>query len=182
MNIWLNIAAFQVGWFACVVGAAHDMPWAGTAVALAVVAIHLYLAPQARVQARLIAFAAVFGFLADTVLIRGGWLEFSSGILVPDTAPHWIVALWMIFATTLNVSLTWLKNRWLLAVVFGAAGGPLAYYAGSELGAVTLIDPVSALFAVGVAWALAMPLLLLVSERLNGTLTPKKIPEAVDYV
>jgi hypothetical protein len=47
---------------------------------------------------------------------------------------------------------------------------------------VTLIDPVSALFAVGVAWALAMPLLLLVSDRLNGTLTPKKIPEAVDYV
>ena len=153
------------------------MPWVGTAFALTEVAIHLYLVPQARFQAWLIAFAAVFGFLADTVLIRGGWLEFTSGILIPGTAPHWMVALWMIFATTLNISLNWLKNRWLLAVVFGATGGPLAYYAGAKLGAVSLTDPVSALFAVGVAWALAMPLLLLVADRLNGTLYPKQISE-----
>ncbi len=177
MNVWLNIAAFQVGWFACVVGGARGMPWAGTAIALTVVAIHLYLAPQARFQTWLIAFAAVFGFIADTILILGGWLEFTSGVLMPDTAPHWMVAMWMIFATTLNVSLSWLKDRWLLAVVFGAVGGPLAYYAGAKLGAVTLMDPVRALFAVGVVWTIAMPLLLLVADRLNGTHYPKQIPE-----
>jgi len=177
MNVWLNIAAFQVGWFACVLGAARGMPWAGTAIALAVVAMHLYLAPQGRHQALLILFAAVLGLLADTILMSGGWLAFTSGMLVPGAAPHWMVALWMVFATTINVSLNWLKNRWLLAVVFGAAGGPLAYYSGAKLGAVTLTDPVAALVAVGVAWALAMPLLLVLAERFNGALRPKKMAE-----
>lgn len=177
MNVWLNIAGFQIGWCACVMGGARGMPEVGTAIALAVVALHLYLAPHPRYQALLILFAAVFGFLADTILIRGGWLEFTSGILVPGAAPHWMVALWMIFATTLNVSLNWLKNRWLLAVVFGAAGGPAAYYAGAKLEAVTLMDPVSALFVIGVAWALAMPLLMLVADRFNGTLHAKQMPE-----
>ncbi len=177
MNMWLNIAAFQIGWFACVVGGARGMPWVGTAIAIALVTIHLYLAPQPRHQALLILCAAVLGFVADTLLIRGGWLEFTSGMLVPGTAPHWIVALWMIFATTLNVSLNWLKNRWLLAVGFGAIGGPLAYYAGAKLGAVTLLNPVTALVAVGVAWALAMPVLLRVADRFNGTLQPRRMPE-----
>ncbi len=175
--MWLNIAAFQVGWFACVLGAAHGMSWLGSAVALTAVAIHLYLVPQPRYEVLLILFAAVFGFAADTMLIQGNWLTFSAGILVPGAAPHWMVALWMVFATTLNVSLNWLKKRWLLAVGFGAIGGPLAYYAGAKLGAVTLLTPVTALVAVGIAWALAMPLLLWVADRFNGTLQPRRMPE-----
>jgi len=181
MNVWLNIAAFQIGWFACVMGAARGMPWAGTVIALAVVAMHLVLAPNARYQSVLVVSVAVLGFIVDTLLTQGGWLAFTSGVLLPDTAPYWMVALWMIFATTLNVSLNWLKNRWWLAAMFGATGGPLAYYAGTEFGAVTLMHPVSALVAVGVAWALAMPLLLVLAERLNGALRPKKVAE-VDCV
>ena len=178
MNVWLNIGLFQIGWFACVLGAAYGMPWIGTAIALVVVAIHLYLAPQVRNEGLLILFAAVFGFIADTILLRGGWLEFTYGTLVPGAAPHWMVALWMIFATTLNVSMNWLKISSLLAVVFGAVGGPLAYYAGARLGALTLTEPVNALAAVGVVWALAMPLLLLVANRFNGTVRPKQVNEA----
>lgn len=177
MNVWINVAGFQIGWFTCVLGGAHGMPWVGTAVALGVVAIHLYLAPVRYREALLMLFAAIFGFVIDTLLIRGGWLEFSSGIIAPGTAPHWIVALWMIFATTLNVSLKWLKNRWLLAVGVGAIGGPLAYYAGAKLGAVTLSDPITAPAVIGVAWAVAMPVLLLVADRFNGALQARRMPE-----
>lgn len=178
MNVWVNVAAFQVGWFACVLGGARGMPWAGTAIALGVVAIHLYNAPRPRHEALLIMFAAVLGLAADTLLIRAGWLVFSSGAIVPGAAPHWIVAMWMIFATTLNVSLRWMKKRWLLAVGFGAVGGPLAYVAGAKLGAVILPEPIAALVAVAAVWALAMPLLLLVADRFDGMLHPRPVPEA----
>ena len=50
-------------------------------------------------------------------------------------APYWLVVMWALFATTINVSMAWMKNRWLLAVVMGAVFGPMAF-AGEKLGAV----------------------------------------------
>ena len=37
----LSFAAMQLGWFACVVGAAHGHPWLGPAVVLATLALHV---------------------------------------------------------------------------------------------------------------------------------------------
>ncbi len=172
MNVWLNIAAFQIGWFVCVLGAARGMPGLGIAVGLVIVAMHLRRVPQPRSESLLLLVAAVVGIVADTLLIRGNWLAFDSGTIIPGVTPYWMIALWIIFATTLNVSLGWLKRRRLLAAALGAVGGPLAYYAGAELGAVTIAHPPTALAAVGVVWALAMPLLLYAADRYNGTIRP----------
>ncbi len=38
MRLLLNFAAFQIGWFACVLGAANGFPWLGPVVVAAVVA------------------------------------------------------------------------------------------------------------------------------------------------
>jgi hypothetical protein len=84
----------------------------------------------------------------------------------------------MIFATTLNVSLRWMKKRWTLAAGLGAVGGPLAYLAGAQLGAVTLTETSTALAAIGTVWALAMPVLLLAADRFDGMIPPRKVPEA----
>lgn len=178
MNLWINVVMFQIGWFACVLGGARGMPGIGAAVALAVVALHLFLAPQPKFELVLVLFAAALGIVADTLLIRGGWLTFDSGVIFSGVAPYWMVALWMNFATTINVSLHWLKQRPLLAIAFGALGGPLAYFAGAKLGAVTMSNPAAALAAVGVVWALAMPLLLIIADRFNGTLHRNRVPGA----
>ncbi len=37
--------------------------------------------------------------------------------------PPWILALWALFASTLNASLGWLQDRLLLAAVLGALSG-----------------------------------------------------------
>ncbi|MGB5202220.1 MAG: DUF2878 domain-containing protein, partial [Sedimenticolaceae bacterium] len=84
-------------------------------------------------------------------------------------APYWIVAMWMGFATTLNVSLGWLKGRYWLAALFGAVGGPLAYLAGAKLGGITLISSEAALTALALGWATIMPLLMYLAARLDGT-------------
>jgi hypothetical protein len=52
--------------------------------------------------------------------------------------------------------------------VFGAVGGPLAFIAGEKLGGVAFNDPVAALLALSVGWALMTPLLLAVARRLDG--------------
>ncbi|OOO03426.1 MAG: hypothetical protein USCGTAYLOR_00317 [Chromatiales bacterium USCg_Taylor] len=114
--------------------------------------------------------AAAMGSLWDSILVALGWFDYGSPF-----APYWIVALWMVFATTLNVSLRWLKSRYLLGAMFGAVGGPLAYYAGEKLGAFTYADPLISLGAQAVGWALLMPLMLRVAQRLDGFGAARKV-------
>jgi hypothetical protein len=113
------------------------------------------------------------GLLVDSLLLATGWLSYPAGLWLSgpwqfNLAPYWIVALWALFATTLNVSMGWLRGRPLLAVLMGAVGGPLSYLAGEELGGIELTEPVAALSALAVAWAVAMPLLMKAAERLDG--------------
>jgi hypothetical protein len=81
--------------------------------------------------------------------------------------PTWIFALWGLFASTLNLSLSWLKHYKLLAVIFGLIGGPLADIAGERLNAVQLISPY-ALISLAIGWALLTPLSLCLLKMGNG--------------
>jgi hypothetical protein len=168
MRLVWNLAAFQVGWFACVLGGAQRWPWLGTAVVAGLIGIHLLLAARPVDELKLVAAAAFLGFAWDSVLVASGLLVYPSGVLLAGTAPHWIVAMWANFATLPNVSLRWLKGRPVLASVLGGLGGPLAFYAGSALGGVQFTSAALALLALGLGWALLMPALMALSQRYDG--------------
>ena len=168
MTVVSNFLLFQAGWFACVIGAAQDAPWAGSLIALAIVGGHLARAAHPQRELALVLLAGLIGALWDSALAATGWIAFASGQWVPATAPHWMVALWMIFATTLNVSLAWLKQRLLIAALAGSIGGPLAYFGGAKLGALEFVAPVPALIALAVGWGLLTPLLLMLARRFDG--------------
>jgi hypothetical protein len=163
-----NFLLFQLGWFAAVLGGAHNLPWAGAAVALTIVVFHLASAPRPRPELVLIGIATAVGAAWDSLLVAMGWLVFASGTLVAGLAPLWIVAMYALFATTLNASLNWLKGRYLMAALFGAIGGPLAYYAGEKLGGVSFPDPLTAMTALALGWGALMPLLMVLARRFDG--------------
>ena len=163
-----NIVAFQIGWFACVLSAAHGWPWAGTATAVAVVAWHAARAERPAQELKLIITTVLIGALWDSALTALGWITYPSGTLIAGAAPHWMLGLWALFATTLNVSLNWLKGRWLLAATLGAVAGPLSYWGGARLGALEFTDPVRALAALAVGWAILTPALLALASRYDG--------------
>jgi hypothetical protein len=160
-----NLLAFQLGWFACVLGAARGRPWAGTCVALLLVGAHLWRTPRRAAEWRLIATAALLGAVGDTLLARSGWLRYAAGALLPATAPLWIIALWMLFATTLRHSLAWLQRRPLVSAACGALGGPLAYFGGARLGALVVERPMPAYGALAAGWAGATVLLVHMAAR-----------------
>jgi hypothetical protein len=158
MRVLINFVAYQIAWFACVLGGAHDLPWVGVAVTAVAVAIHLALVPSPARDALLILAVAAIGALWDGLLAGFGLLEYPSGMILPWLAPVWIIAMWAGFATLLHVALRWLlPYRW-LAALLGAVGGPLAYYAGMRLGAVNFPDPVAALAVLAAGWSVLMPL------------------------
>lgn len=164
----LNFVAFQLAWFACVLGGAHDRVAAGTLAVAAVVALHLALAPRPGPEARLVAIVTAIGLGWDSLIVSLGLMSYPAGTFAPGLAPLWILAMWALFATTLNLSMGWLKGRTWLAVAFGALGGPLAYLAGKKFGGVEMTEPALALLAQGLGWAVMMPLLLRLAARLNG--------------
>lgn len=168
MTLVANVALFQAGWFACVLGAAGGVAWIGPVAVVAIVGWHLARADRWRPELALVAVAMLVGAAFDSLLARSGWLRFDHGMLVDRSAPAWMVAMWASFATTLNVSLRWLRDRPLAAALLGALGGPAAYYSGAKLGAVELVRPDAALAAVAIGWALVTPLLGRAARRLDG--------------
>jgi hypothetical protein len=169
---WVNLLAYQVAWFACILSAAQGMPWVGTALALSVVAGHVSTARSPKTELALIAAAGLIGWTWESILVQTGWIAYPSGNMITGFAPHWIVALWLVFATTFNVSLKWFKSHLAVVAAFGFIGGPLAFYAGEALGALTL-TPTFGLAAIAVAWGLLMPMLMLLARRLDGVNAPQ---------
>ena len=168
MNLVINIAIYQICWLVCILGGANGYPLAGVFAVAMAVAYHLYAAPRPSTELALLSFAALIGGAWDSLLVNAGWLVYPSGTLIDGTAPYWIVALWISFATTFNVGLRWFKQRLLLASVFGALGGPLAFWAGERLGGVIFAQPAAGFIALALGWALLMPLMMIVSNRLDG--------------
>jgi hypothetical protein len=164
----LNFVVLELAWFACVLGGANDRALVGTVVAGAVIALPLYLAQRPGAETLLIALVAVIGLTWDSVLVVLGLFSYPTGNFAPGLAPYWIVAMWAVFATSLNLSLAWLKGRPWLAVLVGLVGGPLSYLAGERLGGVQMADATLALGAQAIGWAVLMPLLAHLATRLNG--------------
>lgn len=160
MRVLLNFVLFQIGWFACVLSAAAGTPLVGVGVAAVIIAIHLVMVKQKQHEIILIISAMMIGLVWDSFLVWRNWIDYPSGMMVANIAPHWIVVMWGLFATTLNVSLAWLKQKLALAAMLGAVAGPLAYYAGYKLNALQFNDMNVTLIALAIGWALFTPLLI----------------------
>lgn len=171
-RLLVNVVGFQAGWFGCVLGAANGYPLIGPAVVLIVIGLHLASVARPAPELTLMLAAASLGAFFDSVLVQTGWLSYPTGTIWPGTAPYWIVAMWVLFATTLNVSMRWLRGRPLTAIAFGAVGGPLSYLGGARLGGLTFLDQDAALVALAVGWGLMTPLLVTLSQRLDGVEDP----------
>ena len=167
-RLLLNFLAFQVGWFSCVLGAANGYPLLGPIAVFMAATLHLALAYKPRRELVLILLAAVIGALFDTLLLQTGWLTYVNGMLWAGTAPYWIVAMWLLFATTLNVSLRWLRGNLFAAALLGLIGGPMSYYGGAKLGGLVFINMPAALTALAIGWAVVTPFLVWLSKRLDG--------------
>jgi hypothetical protein len=164
----VNFIVYQVTWLAGVIAAAHGQAALGSLAVAAAIALHLWLAPQRAPEMRLVAVALLVGLAWESLLVSLGLFRYSSGVFAAGLAPYWILALWAQFATTLNLSLAWLKGRPFVGVVFGLLGGPLAYYAGYKLGALDSPNLTLALALQGVGYAVFVPLLCALAVRWNG--------------
>jgi len=167
MALLVNFIGFQVGWFACVLGAANDKELLGMIIALGVIIYHVVTQGDSRKELKLVLAATVIGLLWETWVLNLDILHYPSHPEALFWAPAWLIMMWALFATTINLSMGWLKGRWILSVFMGAVFGPLAFIGGEKLGAVVFLDSTLSIVTLSVGWGLLMPLLLWIAERIN---------------
>ena len=162
-----NLIGFQLVWFACVWGGASGFPWFGVGLLAAVLGAHFYfpLAPWRR-ELVLLAAAGLLGLAAETLLHKGASVVgYPPQAWTGEPAPAWMLALWINFAATLHGCLAWLRGKTPVAAVAGAVAGPLSYWGGERMGAITLHpEPVYWLAGIGLIWAIATPVLVWLAE------------------
>lgn len=156
-----NFVAFQLCWFANVLGAANAQPWLGPVVVALWLVAHVRACVGAReVEGYVCASVGLLGYVTDSALVLTGLIAFPAFTHLGGPSPLWMIALWVGFAMTLRHSLGWLRGRYLLGAALGAIFGPLAYFAGEKLGAISLIAGNASLLAVALQWSVALPLSL----------------------
>ena len=176
----MNVLAFQAAWLGTVGGAAVGLLWVGPVAAIALVAWHVTMAARRRRELVGVAAVAALGTAWDIVPAALGLIDYRGGVAVLGGAPYWIVALWLAFATTLNVSLRWLRARRWLGVALGVVLGPACYAAGEALGALRLVEPLTALAVQAAAWGVLLPATVAVAARFDGvTPEPRMAPSHV---
>lgn len=154
----LNLAAFQVGWFACVLGGSL----VGAVVVGVILALHLrFLASPG--EWRWLAGFAMLGLMIDGGLSLAGGFDLGDQSRLLGVLPLWLWLLWPLFATLLHHCLAWLWRYPWLAMLGGATSGPLSYLTGARLAGVELAPWLLPLEAL--AWAL---ICLALSRYLGG--------------
>jgi len=164
----INVALFQAAWFAAVLGAARGMLWLGPLSMIPTLAIHLAFQENRRGELKLLLVAGLLGFLFDTAFVAGGVFSPLRHLFPRPFSPPWMICLWLNFAATLNVSMVWLRGRYLLAAAFGAVGGPLAYYSGARLGATETLPTTTGMLLLAIGWGLMTPILAWLARALSG--------------
>ncbi len=180
MKTLFPLVAFNVGWFACVLGGAQGWPILGSLVALAIVTTHISLSARPAQEIQLALFSGLIGVLFESLLAGAGLLSFQSGVILPGTAAIWIVVMWINFAPLLNTAFRFLQGKPILAALVGLAGGPLAYLGGQGLGAVEIHGGIAGLAVIGVIWAISMPLLLQRAASLHAASSGNRSDKSVE--
>ena len=163
-----NFAVFEAAWFACILGVAHGAPGWGTAAVVAAIGWHVGISARPSTELALVGLLAAIGLVAESLVVSQRHVVYPNGQPMDWVAPYWMVALWAEFAIALNVTLRWLKRRPLLAGVLGAVFGPLSFMGGVRLGAARFVDAPAALVTLACMWAVLMPLVMWLSDRLDG--------------
>ncbi len=161
----INAIGFQAGWWACIAGVGHGLEIQALVFCLVLTAAHLYFVDNATEELKLAALSVALGVVADSLLQYLSVISFYGWALGP-LSPFWLWSLWLLFALTLNASLSFLKRQPLfISAIAGITFGPLTYVAGARLGAAALDTTALHLFAIALVWMIALPTMVFMARR-----------------
>ena len=168
MEKFINFLCFQAGWFAVAYLGGSGQGVLGTVIMFLLASVSLAFTKSKARKFAYMLLAVVIGTVFDSLFLNGNFYSFKSSPTLPWSYPIWMSAMWYGFASTVDLSLAWLRGRWGLLVLFGFFGGPASYYAGTKFGELYFTSSsIVSLLMVGVFWAFITPLLFFIAEKMG---------------
>lgn len=142
----------------------------GSKVAVIAVAVtitlHMIFISEQNRELLFIALVAVIGGVVEFGFVWFDVLKSPSDSLLP---PLWLLALWPLFATTLNHSTKWFQQHLWISAVAGAIAGPLTYYTGTRLTDYEIVAPQStSMLKLMIVWMLVFPFVMWIASLHNS--------------
>lgn len=166
MRLVLDILLFLLAWLGAVVLAAGGHGYLATLPPLAAIVLHVVVSRTRSAALGVIVLAGVVGLVAESLLLALGFTSYAGHVPTTLAPPVWVIALWASFGILHDVTHAAMRGEGANVAALGALAGPVAYYAGERLGAITLAEPLWITYLVLMAiWALAAPLLTAAARR-----------------
>jgi len=167
----LNGGLFYACWVIILFYAVIERPYVSLGVVFPFMLAHSFLTDNGRRDLILLPSLVVSGTILDSLMMNFGVITFvAPNDLFPWMCPIWIIVLHLVFASSINLSMTWLSRSYFLAAGFGGIGAPVSYYMGAQVGAAVLLMGMQSCLIIGVAWAIYLPLIYIYSKWLDRKL------------
>lgn len=151
-----NFLAFQVGWFFSAF--LHDPRVLFVNGALLLWLYHVE--PWSKLRIKFTLLVSCIGVISDSGLTYFGFIDFGNTLFVP----LWFASLWILFACTLSVSLSWIMKNKVYSMIGGAVFGPLAYWSGAQFEALS-VNGYLGYGLISISWMLLMLLFSVLFQR-----------------
>lgn len=168
LNRTFSTIIFYVGWIVCLREATLEHSYYGLLLVVSFLVYFLYYSTCRKADALLLVLVLLMGPLSDILYAQLGLLYYHSmHSLSGWFPPLWVFILWSLFAANIHL-FSWLKDRWWLAVLLGALGGPISYLSVVRLGGASILKSLPLTYAtIGGAWAILLPLFIWLNEYLQ---------------
>ena len=172
----INFISFQLGWFVCVLGGDQ----LSLLIMLPILLLHFFVvAKNDKINELLTVLAiSISGILIDSFVISQFIIDYKTPVFIP----LWIACLWVLFASTIRHSLSWLDNYLFMVPLLGAIAGALSYLAGVNLSSAEFYQPgyTGCLF-IAANWYVVTPLSFIVARRFTkAALLNKPLPKKAE--
>ena len=166
MTTLLTFIAYELVWFAAVIGAGRGQAWPGVCAGTLFVAWRLAISRRRAIEVRLFALALLIGAALETCWVQAGLIRYAAAWPLASS-PIWLLALWASFGLTIVPLFGYLHTRPALAAALGALGGPASYWAAARgwHAVIFPVRPLPTLLALSVGWAAALPILTTLARR-----------------
>ena len=131
--------------------------------------VHYYLFVSDIREIYLVLIIGTIGTITDSLLFLSGSFiyagAYSNEILI---APMWITAMWMGFSATVNHSMSWLKDKWLIMGICGRVFGPAAFFTGEKFGAIEFhLSALLSVLVIAIVYGILMPAIYFLNRHLG---------------
>jgi len=150
-----NAVLFQCAWFSCVLLPAQIAVIATTVVVL----VHLKMTHKKENELFFILSVTALGYCMDSVFSLFGRIDLN----LSGESTIYLVCVWLIFATTLNSSMSWFLSSPYRSIILGILA-PVSYYAAQQFGKIKYSEPLVSTMAIH---ALLWGILMLIVHKMN---------------